>query len=77
MLGGSTNGAVLLEVIILLKHTKFMKNLSLCILCISADHLLLFLKTHFLRLLFVYLSYSFCVKWNKMKLHYNYIFVSA
>jgi len=56
-----------------------MKNLFLCILCISSDHLLLFLETHetFLRLLSAYLSYSVCVKWKKMKLRYNYIFVST
>jgi hypothetical protein len=57
MLGGTTNGVVLIEVIILLKHTKFVKNLFLCILCFSSDQLLLFLKAHetFLRLLSAYL----------------------
>jgi len=46
-------------------------NLYLCILCISSDHFLLFLKTRetFLRLLSVYLSYPVCVKWNKTKMH--------
>ena len=56
-----------------------MKNFFLCIMCISSDHLLLFLKTHgtFLRPLSAYLSYFAGVKWNKMKQHDNYVFVST
>jgi hypothetical protein len=75
MLGGAANVIVLLEVIILLKHTKCMKNLFFCILCILSDHSLLFLKIHetFLRLFFVWVTTfaSSGTKWNCMITTYS------